>query len=1023
MKISAIVLAIIVIVPVIFVLGLRLYYSDSRLRSIVEDKLGEGLESHVSIGDLEIDGWLGLRLENLVLRETEADSTWMEINEIQIDFAPGEIISRNARFREISVRGGSINYGLIPAFDTSAGSGEETDDFVRSPLKVLIDTFSLTGFRITGPEIDFMLDLDLDDIVFSGIDDYSFSYDIKTDSGRFHYFSNTLSARSDFEFSADGFISDSVSASQRIDFNLANIKIGFPEEYIIGDFRTALLATTKPESSKIVIDSVGFSLNSRSIIDFEGDIEFAPRQRLKLDASGTVWRVSDFADLANRLDIPLKPTGDVLLSEGRLVYTSSGIIYDFTLDISRLGFEFGEELKVAGINGQIFSDGDLGQIIFGSSLTVDSLIAVSPDGSTVRLKGISSAVEAEISESDYSLNITSGIVDFLGGRLDFSAFSENSRVSGELRVSDLDLARVSSGGTGLVDTTVFGLLDLTVDIGGDLDSVSTIFRADAENVIVITEEDTLRLGDQGLEINSVTLLGDENIKTSLDYTIGPLITGEGEIEYPLGQSGGDSLVISYDMEVDNSLLPSYFPTSLARAIGDIDISGISNLTGRLTSHPDSIALMGSSDLSVHSTDLLVEDFRSLLFQLVSVSEVEIAPESVLVSFRGNIAELYAEEYSDLPFPDVRFEGKMASKSDTTWELLSFVADIPSINSKVTAYGEFGIIDGVDYSNFNLKIDFQSDEPVAINSMISVNGKIYSEVTIKQLGEVLKFDGTLGLDNVTLTSVNDFYCVGLKGDFPYSGSLNLSDSLFVKRAGEATINRSTFRRNRRAEMESGYGTITAEIVSFGDIASTNLSIALLFRDGVLEIPSLTGELLGGNLGGGIRLDLTDMNMLREYPDYENIRYELSLETANLDFNQLVYGFGPHADKANLTSAAYFSGRGIVASGEDYDIEGLFHISRMGPQVIDRILDFIDPENQNPGVVQTRSLLNKKLLGFINVSYKPEEFIVEIKHNSLYPGLYMSQPFYANLIPLMRIPMPIRYGRIPLDVILAETEENR
>lgn len=1010
-------------ISVMAVLGLRFYYTDSRLKSIMENSMSAGFESRVTIEELKTTGWMSLRLGQITFYPENADSAWLQIDRIYADLAPWEIISKRVRFREISIAGGFIDYGLIPVFDSTVAAEKGTDDLTALPLNVIVDSFTLDDFKISGPDIDFRLKLEFADIDIGGIDDYSFSYDIYTDSGQIHYVSDQLSAYSNFVFSAVGSFSDSVFSRQRIGINLKDLKIAFPEEYILGDVEVFGLATINPESGDIVIDSIGFSLNDHPIINFNGDIELSPRLKLGLDCSGTVWQVADFADLANRFKIPLKPTGDILLSEGRLLYTSSGVMYDFTLDIFDLGLEFGEELKIGGINGQIFSDGDMRQIIFGSSITIDSLVAISPDGSTVRLKGISSAVEAEVSESDYSLNITSGIADFLGGQLDLSAFSENSRVSGELLVSDVNLAQVSSGGKDQTDTTVFGLLDLTIDIDGVLDSISIALRADAENVTVVALEDTLSLGDQGLAINSVTILSGENVITSIDYTIGPLITGNGKLEYPLGNGSEDSLVISYDMKVDNSLLPSYFPTSLARAIGDIDISGMSNLTGRLTSLPDSISLKGRSDLSVQSTDLLVEDLRGLLFQLVSVSEIEIAPEGTAVVFRGDIGELYAEEYSDLPFSDVRFQGEIVSETDSVWRVTSFTAEIPSLNTTVTAHGEFGVTDGIDYSDFSLRIDFKSEEPVALNSLISMKGNIVTEIAIKQLGEILEFSGSLKLSDVALTGINDFYCGGINGDIPYSGKINLSDSLFIKKTGKATINKSTYRRNKRAAKRPGYGTVGAELISFGDIASTNMEIDLLFRDGILDIPSISGEFLGGDLAGNIHIDFTDVNILREYPDYENIVYSLSLETANLDFNQLVYGFGPHADKANLTSAAFFRGRGIMAPGEDYDIEGRFHISRMGPKVIDRILDFIDPENQNPGVAQTRSLLNKKLFGFIDVSYKPKELIVEIKHNSLYPGLYMSQPFYANLIPLMRIPMPISYGRIPLNVILSGTEENR
>ena len=1023
-KIIGISLAGFLILILLSAVALRLYYSDSKIKSVLESSLGDAFGGRVTIGDLRLDHWLTIQLSDIVVKNENVDSGWLEIGRVDIDIDLRELLSKTLHVRRFAVEGGRFDYANIPSFDSSSAAGDSTAGFGALPLRIIVDNFTVSGMTIIGPELDGVLGIELDNFYLGGLTDYSFSYDIRLDSGHLHYLADTLKATGDFELSLAGSVSDSLPAGQRLVLNIADTRLNFPEEYALGDMEVTVLATTDPGSKRIVFDSLGVSLNDRTIIGFKGDIDLSSGLRLALDASGTVWQVADFADLANRLRIPLKPKGEMLLSEGRIIYTESGILYDFTLDITDVGLRFGEEILIAGINGQVFSDGDLEQIVFGSSLTIDSIMAVSPDGSVVKLRGISSAVESEISESDYSLNITSGIVDFLGGRLDFDAFSENSKVTGGLKISDINLAQVSSGAAGYADTVVFGLLDLTVDIGGVLDSITSVLRADAKNVTVIAAGDTLSLGDQGLEINSITRLNPDLMKTSIDYTVGPLIKGKGELEYPFGKSSGDSLVVSYNLDIDNSLLPSYFPSSLARAIGDIDISGLSNLAGRLTSPSDSIALQGSTDLSVYPTDLLVEDFRSLLFQLVSVSKIELSPDSVTVSFNGNIDELYAEEYSDLPFPDIRFGGELVSLNDTTWSLSSFTAEIPSHNVNLSVYGQFGTSGDIDFSDLVVEFDFTAQEPVPLNSLISASGRVSARSQLKQYGDLLDFSGSLSMDNVILTGENDLYCGGINGEIPFYGELNLYDSMFVAGQPDRALNRSTFRKITHANrLSTGYGAVSVDVVASGDIAATNLEIDLLFRDGSLEIPSFSGEFLGGTLGGDLSLDFTDVNMLREYPDYANFKYDVALEAAGLDFNQLVYGFGPYSSKADLSAAAYFQGRGIVMPGEDYDIDGRFHISRMGPEVIDRILDFIDPENQNPGVVQTRSLLNKKLLGIINMSYKPKEFIIEIKHGSLYPALYMSQPFITSVIPLMRIPMPIRYGRIPLDIILAGTEEKK
>ena len=1016
-------LALIIVVLVVSAAGLRLYYSDYKIKLLVENALSGLGGGRVSIDDFRLEGWLTIHIGGLKIEDTEFESAWLEISSLDMEIDPGELFSRKLFIKKIIIEGGKLDYERFPSMDSSNAVDEPSKGETTLPVAVFVERFSVSDLVISGPEFECAPSIEFGMIEFNDLDDYSFTYAIRDDSGRVHYHGDSLRVEGQVAFSIKGSVSDSLPTKQEIMIRIFESSAGFPDEYDLGQLELTALATSEPGSRHIAIDSLGISLNDRSIIRFVGNIDLSSGISLAFNASGTVWQVSDFADLANRLRIPLKTEGKMRLSEGRFMYSGSSILYDFTLDIEDIGLRFGEQLLVSGINGQVFSDGDLGQIVFGSSLTIDSVLALSPDGSVVRLKGLSAAVESEISESDYSLNITSGIVDFLGGRLDFSAFSENSSVSGELRISDINLAKVSSEAAGYADTMVFGLLDLRVDIGGALDSISSALRADARNVIVIIAGDTLELGDQGLEINSLTSLEPGLIKTSVDFVIGPLIKGIGALDYPLEAGAEDSLVVSYDMDIDNSLIPSYFPIALSRALGNIDISGSSSLSGRLASSADSISLQGRTDLSILPTDLLAEDFRSLLFQLVSASEIEVSPDSVSVSFKGDIDELYAEDYSDLPFPDVHFRGDLLSVSDSTWTLSSFAAEIPSHKMILSASGQFGASGDIDYFDLDVGLEFSSDEPVPLNSLISAVGSVSVRSRIKQFGDLLEFSGSLRLDSVTLTGMEDFYCGELNGEIPFYGKINLYDSLFVVEKSVGNFNRSSYRRIRRVGSSSGSGMISADVAAMGNIAATNLEIDILFRDGALAIPSFTGEILGGTFGGGLSLDFREVNLLREYPDYEKLMYKVAMEAASLDFNQLVYGFGPHEGKADLTCAAYFNGRGILMPGEDYDIDGRFHISRMGPEVLDRIFDFIDPENQNPGVIQTRGLLNKRFLGIIDMSYKPKEFVVEIKHGSLYPGLYMSQPFYASVIPLMRIPMPIRYGRIPLDIVLTGTEERK
>lgn len=1021
-KISAMLVSGLVLLLLFLTAALRLYFTDARLYSLLEDRIGEGLGSRVTIGSFEISDWLDISVENISAIDLKSDSIWFNIDRFYVRIDPASLLSGRFRIKQIIVDGGEINYGKTPQFDTVEPLDSESDIW-SPPIKIVIDTCAIKAFRIAGPEGELALSVVLAEGHYGGINDLSLTYLIDGYNGVIQYATDSLGISGAFGFSMQGSVSNLDKTRQSFILSLNDIGISDPEGYDIGKIEISADAVLDLNQRYVDIEKISLNLNDRPFASFTGQLEIGDQPKIKIEADTTVWEIAQFEELAERFGLPMESQGHVTLHEGRFFYTPGSIGYDFTLDISDLSLDFGDGMKIGGINGLIFSDGDLDEIIFGTSLSIKSVSGSTPDGSSFLLERISSAVEAEISESDYFLNITSDIKEFLGGQVDLSAFSENSKVIGELTISNVNLAEVSSRAAGRKDTTVYGLFDLRVDLAGVLDSLTAVLKARAENINIVVQGDTMHLGDQDLEIASTTLIRNNLVCSYADYKLGPLIAGKGSASYPFRKVAGDSLVLTFDMDVDNSLLPGYFPPSLAVAIGAVDISGWSGLKGRLTSPRDTISISGKSELSIRSTDLLIEDFQSLLFQLVSISEVEITDKGVGITFEGDIGEFYAEDYSDLSFSSIRFQGEIISSSDTTWRLTNFEAQLPSLNCAIYAAGDFGFAGDVPFSNFTVRLDFHSDEPVALNSMISVQGDLLINMVAEQKENIFRFSGDVLPADLMLRGTDMFFCDAINGRIPFSGSMNLDDSLFIGEREKLSLAQSTYRRIRVLDNgATGFGNIKIGVIAAGTVSATDIDADISFENGILKIPYFSGDLLAGNFIGRFDFDLQKINLMREYPDYEKLKYNISIEMASLDFNQLVYGFGPYESRANFTADAAFRGHGMIAPGEDYSIEGILHIAEMGPQVVDRVLDVIDPENQDPGVAQTRGLLNKKLLGIIDMSYRPTRFSFEIKHGAMYPRLFMKQPFFADVIPLLRVPMPIEYGRIPLNTIVNTIKEN-
>jgi hypothetical protein len=1019
--IAIILLALVVLIP-LSVIGLRLYYNDSRLEALLERRIGRSMNCRLDIDKLDLSGWLQVRVDGITLSDPDSGSVFCHLERMDLELVPYALLGRKLHIRSVRLDSGYFDYD-VPVPLPEPEPEEARTKGLSLPVALALDTCIISDINIRGSQGGFLVNAAAGDIEYDGGGELELSYDIEGSDGVVDIRSNEPGFEGKFEFSLRGDISTRVPARQYFVLNASDIRMVSDDTYEVGDVKISGNAILDVIADSAALEGLDLFFNDQKLLTMSGSVNYGDSPRGTFEIEPVEWKMNWFDDLAAGLGLPVKSTGTIAIEEGRFVYTSSGINYSFTMLIDSLYFDLGQNLKIDGLSGHIFSDGDFGQIIFGSSLTIDSIRGSRPDGSSFSLAQVYASAEAELSEDEYVVNLASGVKSFFGGRISLSAFGDNSRVEGKLRISDVDLSEVSMGASGRPDTAVFGLANLTLDLEGQLDSMRSVLKAGAEGIRITMQEETMDLGNQDLEVESSIIIRDQNIRSLIEYTVGAIAEGGGEITLPLGEEADDSLVVSFDMDIDNSVLPEYFPPSLVEALGAVDIFGFSGLQGRFTSPLDSLAFSGKTGLTIRPTDLLIEDFRSLLSQIVSQSEIEITNRGTDVTFKGRVGEIYAEEYSDLSFPDIDFEGEIISTSDTTWRLTGLSASIQSLKTEIFIAGDFGSSQSIPYSNLNARLRFVSDDPVAISSNLSLAGSLFVDMAVEQTGDLIDFSGEAAIDKMTVQGAGDFYCGNIDGRIPFSGKMNLEDSLLVIEGIRPRPVQSTYRRNRFVTSSEGAtGSVTFGAITIGPVSASDMEADIYFRDGILQIPYFSGSLLGGDFMGQLALDFEKVNLLREYPNYEELEYDFRLEMASLDFNQLVYGMGPFENKASFTADAAFSGRGIIAPGEDYSIEGQLHVSEMGQGVLDRVLDVIDPENENPAVAQTRGLLNKKILGVMDASYRPTRFSFEIRHGAAYPSLYMKQPFFADVIPLLRVPMPVEYGRIPLQTIIDNLGED-
>ena len=1006
----------------IALISLRIYFNDSRIEVIIADIIKENTGSNVSIGSLDVHGFINIELEDLELKNDKSDSVWLKISDIRINIKPLRLLTGDLYVSDMKITDFFVSYMLIPEFHKIPVESEVPSEGTRLPINIIMDRFELINLTISGPEAELGFDLLISQISFRSMDDFSATYSLRSNKGLIHYYSEDLSLAGDCDISTNGMISTSKNTSQEFKVSLSEIRIFAGESLFVDNFAVKLYTNSKLNENLIEVDDLSFELDNREILGFTGEIELKETPELSLQAKAKSWDISAANSFMTDLNIPVQLSGNISVEDLGLIGSPSYFAFDFTLNLKNLGIGYDKAIFLDGLSGSIYSSGEPDLIVFGSSLTADSISGRLDSEQLFGVYKLSSAVEAEISTSDVYFNITTGISDFFGGEFDIFAFTESSKIDGDLRIENVNLSKAVSTFLTGEDIDFSGLFNMSLKISGETDSLLSDMSASLENLKIRFEGDSLYIPRQDFSFSAYTIIGKDSINSNFAYNIQKSISGNVEFVYPLKSTPLDSLIMSYKVNLDNSILPSYLPAAVLEALGAVELSGGSVLDGRFSSPIDTFVFTGSSKLTIEPTDILIDDFQSVLYSLISVSEFEVTDRGVSLFSSSGIEDLFNENYSEFDFSGITIEGEIVSLSDTTWRITNMNANIPSLKSNLIVMGDFGYSSGAPFSNLNAYFTFDSNEPVEAGYQFYLKGGLKAEFKTNSNDTLLEYSGVANFKEMEIESRGIFKCSDINGDIPFSGKINLLDSMFVAPENAKEISGSEYQRARLADMLAGeYGRLKIGSIEADPIYIFDVKVDARLRNGAFDIPYLTGELLGGNFYGLLHVDLSDVNLMREIPNYDAVRYKLDLELSNLDFNQLTYNMGPFNQRADFGADAHFRGSGIMVPGEDYSISGSFHITRMGPGVAHRVLDVLDPENSNPSIVQTKELLDKKLLGFIDMSYKPKNFSFELKHGSLYPRLFMDQPFFADVLPLVRVPMPVEYGRIPVKSLLANLKE--
>lgn len=156
----------------------------------------------------------------------------------------------------------------------------------------------------------------------------------------------------------------------------------------------------------------------------------------------------------------------------------------------------------------------------------------------------------------------------------------------------------------------------------------------------------------------------------------------------------------------------------------------------------------------------------------------------------------------------------------------------------------------------------------------------------------------------------------------------------------------------------------------EIRVNDLELTWGVTGGGLHIWRLAAKALGGSLVGRLNLLLTDVVPA----------FSLQLEFSDVNVGYLIEGVEP-TEGAEINGDLRLSGSG--ADFDDiitrFDLEGSANITRIGKEVLDKMLLFLDPEGTNPSIIQVRGLLGslQKQPDLVTMDLKNQRMTLKIR----------------------------------------------
>lgn len=1075
-KVSKILLLLLVSVLVLVVLatiGSRtIYYTDGKIKKIATQTLCQKLHRQIEIDSLEVSIFSGVELKGLQVydRADCGGELFLHLKSLKLKYRLLSLLKRQLEIQTIVIDQPEIfvrqlsdtlwNFSdLVQPKQREQPAASERAK-LELPFLLVLRKLELKGasVQLWGPgELKLSgINLDIESLFFRSPQDFSLKTDLqisppddKNLSVASVLTAPELKVSSNLRFTLSGEISSEAPSTGEMDFDLENLEIysgrAFPALSLSAGWKYAYDLNL----DSLRLDEIFLELNENRLLEAEATLTSLTGQiQFRFASKSNRLKLGNFSQLVREFFPALQIEGESywenVWATGNQEKIDAGLTFGLKnvcaqdsitgLAIDGLGFQAKLEAAVAPLSPavEVKLDGDFSLQKVGYPLD-DSL--------AITVAGISGQFGVELDSLQRgiprvkSATFQAAVNEIFGGTASLFATLKSPQVgmSGSASVKQIRFDQ-------LPRSPIIGSGSLELDFSAaDFDDIACAYQLSTDSLKYQLEGDSIV--SEPLQFSGKANLSvEEDLSrmelVHLDLTSAGLLdlSAFGGI-YGFGQ---DSLQASLEAKIKHNRLPDFLPLELNRSLGGLQFAGETEIKAILRGQ---LPASGRPQIELNTilelTDfgMMLPAFETELRGLGGVAQVGFAADRVELQGLFRLDWIGNHKYLPTPISDCflslkasvtnLFRGDKPAPAERSLFLENFQFDCLSHKFGLVLNGMVSDLNTSPKLRLVGSFDFRSAEKITLFGEMKAQGGLSLRTNLSMRDSLVSLYGSadfqyLNLELPPLVSIEN-----MNGHIPFHQKLDLKDISLIQDTTEVSAIQASspfnYERLRPYNLQRGENISNFKIdkITAMRFSAENLEMDVTFGNSALHIPRLVGNLYDGNLYGNLLLDLKSLKLGGRKLDLEEVEYRASLQFSSVNFSEMT-GLGEKIITAekSLTGDIYLRGRGLVPAG---DLEAELDITQVSAEVLSRIFDFLDPEGTDPSFEMTKTFLDQrfKVIGIIPIRFRPRWFSCGVRHGNIYPSLHADVYAPVPLIKqLIRLPMPIRYDRIPLFVILSQ-----